>query len=152
MDFEDENRIFELDGEAAYIAVQFARLDVPAREGVAFALVKKLLAFNTADSFPQPYRGGAFVGEHGSWDRTVLNGYQVVFVPFADGKPSGKATPFVQGFVGADGSVYGRPVGVAFDSKGALIIADDVGNAVWRVSANKAAASAAPPPALPTQQ
>jgi glucose/arabinose dehydrogenase len=109
------------------------------------------LAFNTGDSFPQPYHGGAFVGEHGSWDRTVLNGYQVMFVPFADGKPSGKATPFVQGFIGADGSVYGRPVGVAFDSKGALIIADDVGNAVWRVSANKAAASATPPPTLTTQ-
>ena len=69
----------------------------------------------------------------------MLNGYQVVFVPFADGKTERKGDPFVQGFIGADGSVYGRPVGVAFDSKGALIIADDVGNAVWRVSANKAA-------------
>ena len=99
------------------------------------------LAFNTGDVFPQLYRSGAFVGEHGSWDRTVLNGYQVVFVPFANGKPSGKAIPFVQGFVGPDGSVHGRPVGVAFDSKGALIVADDVGNAVWRISADKTAAS-----------
>ena len=103
------------------------------------------LAFNTGDNFPNLYRGGAFVGEHGSWDRTVLNGYQVAFVPFSAGKPSGKAIPFVQGFIGTDGSVHGRPVGVAFDSKGALIIADDVGNAVWRVSANPKAATLGQP-------
>ncbi|MDB5597818.1 MAG: putative glucose/sorbosone dehydrogenase, partial [Hyphomicrobiales bacterium] len=104
------------------------------------------LAFNTGGSFPEQYRGGAFVGEHGSWDRTVLNGYQVAFVPFSAGKPSGKAVPFVQGFIGPDGSVHGRPVGVAFDAKGALIIADDVGNAVWRVSANPKAATLTHPP------
>jgi glucose/arabinose dehydrogenase len=103
------------------------------------------LAFNTGDSFPALYRGGAFVGEHGSWDRTVLSGYQVAFVPFSAGKTSGKAIPFVQGFIGADGSVHGRPVGVAFDSKGALIVADDVGNAVWRISANSKAATLSQP-------
>ena len=102
------------------------------------------LAFNTGDNFPEAYRGGAFVGEHGSWDRTVLNGYQVAFVPFASGKPNGKAVPFVEGFIGKDGSVHGRPVGVAFDAKGSLIIADDVGNAVWRVSASPRAASLQP--------
>lgn len=100
------------------------------------------LAFNTGNGFPAKYRGGAFVGEHGSWDRTVLNGYQVAFVPFADGKPAGKATPFVDGFIGKHGEVHGRPVGVAFDARGALIIADDVGNAVWRVRASGKSASA----------
>jgi glucose/arabinose dehydrogenase len=92
------------------------------------------LAFYTASGLPDSYRGGAFVGEHGSWNRDVLNGYKVVFVPFADGKPNGKAQDVVTGFLNNDGQARGRPVGLAVDKTGALLIADDVGNTVWRVS------------------
>ncbi len=92
------------------------------------------LAFYTADALPQKYRGGAFVGEHGSWDRQQLNGYKVVFVPFSGGRPNGKAEDVVTGFLNANGEARGRPVGVAVDKTGALLIADDVGNTVWRVT------------------
>jgi glucose/arabinose dehydrogenase len=93
------------------------------------------LTFYTADSLPNKYRGGAFVGEHGSWDRSQFNGYKVVFVPFNGGHPNGKAEDVVTGFLDADGQARGRPVGVAIDKTGALLIADDVGNTVWRVTA-----------------
>ena len=93
------------------------------------------LVFDTADGLPQRYRGGAFVGEHGSWDRPVFNGYRVVFVPFSGGHPNGKAEDVVTGFLDADGKARGRPVGLALDKSGALLIADDVGNTVWRVTA-----------------
>jgi glucose/arabinose dehydrogenase len=93
------------------------------------------LAFYTGSSLPQNYRGGAFIGEHGSWNRQNLNGYKVVFVPFNDGKPSGMAQDVVSGFLNDQGQARGRPVGVAFDKSGALLVADDVGNTVWRVSA-----------------
>ncbi len=92
------------------------------------------LAFYTGASFPAGFRGGAFVGEHGSWNRTSYNGYRVAFIRFADGKPIGKPITFVAGFLGPDLKARGRPVGVAIDRTGALIIADDVGNTVWRVS------------------
>ena len=92
------------------------------------------LVFYTADSLPQKYRGGAFVGEHGSWDRRIFNGYKVVFVPFSGGHPSGKAEDVVTGFLDADQHARGRPVGLAVDKTGALLVADDVGNTVWRVS------------------
>lgn len=92
------------------------------------------LAFYTGDSFPPMFRGGAFVGEHGSWNRTTFNGYKVVFIRFAGGKPVGAPATFVNGFIGPDGKARGRPVGVAVDRTGALLIADDVGNTVWRVS------------------
>jgi glucose/arabinose dehydrogenase len=116
------------------------------------------MAFDTGDSLPAQYKGGAFVGEHGSWDRPEFNGYKVVFVPFKDGQPSGKAQDVVTGFLNAQGEARGRPVGVALDKTGALLIADDVGNTVWRVSAaqqqsqaetpaeGKAVAEPAPPP------
>ena len=93
------------------------------------------LAFYTGTSFPEAYRGGAFVGEHGSWDRPKLNGYKVVFIPFKDGKPDGMAQDFATGFLNSDNKARGRPVGVAIDGSGALLIADDVGNTVWRVTA-----------------
>jgi glucose/arabinose dehydrogenase len=93
------------------------------------------LAFYTADTLPEKYRGGAFVGEHGSWDRPQLNGYKVVFVPFSGGQPNGKAEDVVTGFLNANGEARGRPVGLAIDKTGALLIADDVGNTVWRVTA-----------------
>ena len=92
------------------------------------------LVFDTGDGLPQKYRGGAFVGEHGSWDRPTFNGYRVVFVPFSGGRPNGKAEDVVTGFLDAEGHARGRPVGLAMDKTGALLIADDVGNTVWRVT------------------
>ena len=93
------------------------------------------LAFYTADALPAPYRGGAFIGQHGSWNRSVRAGYKVIFVPFADGRPAGPPADVLTGFVSAEGKAKGRPVGVAVDRAGALLVADDVGNAVWRVTA-----------------
>ena len=92
------------------------------------------LVFYTAANLPAHYRGGAFVGEHGSWDRPVLNGYKVVYVPFTDGHPSGPAEDFVSGFLDGE-KARGRPVALAIDTHGGLLIADDTGNSVWRVSA-----------------
>jgi glucose/arabinose dehydrogenase len=89
------------------------------------------LAFAPA-GWPAGYAGGAFIGEHGSWDRSVFNGYEVAFVPFSGGKPSGTKQHFLTGFI-ADGKAYGRPVGVGFGPDNALYVADDVGNVVWRV-------------------
>ena len=100
------------------------------------------MVFDTGNGLPEHYRGGAFVGEHGSWNRDVLNGYRVVFVPFSGGKPNGTAEDVVTGFVDADGHAHGRPVGVGLDKTGALLVADDAGNTVWRVtSANGPQAS-----------
>jgi len=93
------------------------------------------LTFYTGTNLPAHYRGGAFIGEHGSWDRYSPSGYKVAFVPFANGRPSGKAEDFVTGFLDTKkGKSFGRPVGLAVDKTGALLIADDVGNTVWRVS------------------
>jgi len=92
------------------------------------------LTFYTGTSFPPMFRGGAFIGEHGSWNRDQLNGYRVVFIRFAGGRPVGKPIDFERGFINDKGQAMGRPVGVTIDRTGALIIADDVGNAVWRVS------------------
>ena len=86
---------------------------------------------------PRYAGGGALIGEHGSWDRNPFNGYRVVFVPFAGGRPVGKPLDVVTGFVGADGKARGRPVGVAIARDGALLIADDLGNTVWRVTARR---------------
>ncbi len=91
------------------------------------------LAFGTAQT-PAAYQQGAFVGEHGSWDRGHLNGYKVVWVPFAGGKPTGKARDVVTGFVDAQNHARGRPVGLAIDRSGGLLIADDLANVVWRVT------------------
>ncbi len=93
------------------------------------------LVFSTGSTLPAAYQGGAFVGEHGSWDRTALNGYKVVYVPFANGHPSGAAQDVVTGFLNASNQARGRPVGLAMDTRGGLLIADDVGNTVWRVTA-----------------
>ncbi|MDR5740727.1 MULTISPECIES: sorbosone dehydrogenase family protein [unclassified Caballeronia] len=94
------------------------------------------LLFYTGDNLPAQYRGGAFIGEHGSWDRSPLSGYAVAYVAFENGKPVGAPKPIVTGFVTADEKeLRGAPVGLAQDRDGALIIADDAGNAVWRVTA-----------------
>jgi glucose/arabinose dehydrogenase len=92
------------------------------------------LVFYDGTALPPAYRGGAFVGEHGSWDRPALNGYKVIYVPFSGGRPSGMARDVVTGFIDGD-SAHGRPVGLAVDATGALLIADDVGGTVWRVTA-----------------
>jgi glucose/arabinose dehydrogenase len=95
------------------------------------------LAFYTGDKFPSPYKSGAYIGQHGSWNRSELSGYKVAFVPFSNGKASGKLQDFLTGFI-ADtekGEVYGRPVGVAVTPDGALLVADDVSSTVWRVAA-----------------
>jgi glucose/arabinose dehydrogenase len=89
----------------------------------------------TQTALPAPFANGMFIGEHGSWNRKPPVGYKVVFVPFAGGVPSGMPIDVLTGFVDARGEAYGRPVGVAIDGKGALLVADDVGNAVWRATA-----------------
>ena len=95
------------------------------------------LTFYTGKSFPAHYKDGVFVGQHGSWNRKPQAGYKVVFVPFEGGKAAGAVEDFLTGFLDADGKAQGRPVGVTVDASGALLVADDVGNAVWRVSPAK---------------
>lgn len=94
------------------------------------------LTFYTGNSFPEKYHNGAFVSLHGSWNRSELVGYQVAFIPFKDGKPSGKPEPFLEGFIGdKDKSiVYGKPVGLTIMKDGSLLVSDDGGNVIWRVS------------------
>jgi glucose/arabinose dehydrogenase len=99
------------------------------------------LAFDEKQLFPGQYAGGAFIGQHGSWNRSTFSGYQVAFVPFQNGKPSGDAEPFLSGFIANENNkeVYGRPVGVAF-TKNYLLVADDASNTIWcvKVKGNKA--------------
>jgi glucose/arabinose dehydrogenase len=97
------------------------------------------LTFNTGTLFPAPYQNGAFVGQHGSWNREPPSGYKVIFVPFFHGKPTGIPQDVVTGFLDAKGNAMGRPVGVAIDRSGALLVADDVGNKIWRVVPDKRA-------------
>ena len=92
------------------------------------------LAFSAGKRLPEKYRDGAFIGQHGSWNRRPRSGYKVIFVPFSDGEPSGKPLDILAGFIGQDDKAQGRPVGVAMDQTGALLVADDVGNTVWRVT------------------
>ncbi|MGB8855453.1 MAG: sorbosone dehydrogenase family protein [Burkholderiales bacterium] len=93
------------------------------------------LAWSGGTVLPKPFSQGMFVGQHGSWNRQPHSGYKVVFVPFENGKPSGSATiDVLTGFLSDDGNAFGRPVGVALDKQGALLVADDVGNAIWRVT------------------
>jgi len=93
------------------------------------------LAFGSGTLLPQQFRNGAFIGEHGSWNREPLSGYKVVFVPFEDGKPKGQPIDVLTGFVSKNQEeARGRPVGVAIDRAGALLVADDVGNTIWRVT------------------
>jgi hypothetical protein len=92
------------------------------------------LTFNSGGLFPPEMSNGAFIGQHGSWNRKPLAGYKVIFVPFAKGMPSGKPQDVLTGFLNNNGEAQGRPVGVAIDKQGALLVADDVGNAIWRVT------------------
>lgn len=92
------------------------------------------LAFNTAEGWPARFANGAFIGQHGSWNRRPPAGYRVIFVPFADGMPSGMPVDVLTGFLDEDERARGRPVGVVIDMRGALLVADDVGNTIWRVA------------------
>jgi len=97
------------------------------------------LVFYTKDAFPAKYRNGAFIAQHGSWNRKQLSGYKVVFVPFSKGKAVGKPEEFLGGFMVAgsrDSEVRGRPVGIALLPDGSMLVTDDVSNIIWRVSAN----------------
>ena len=95
------------------------------------------LAFSTKKSFPKKYQNGVFIAQHGSWNRTLLSGYRVVFVPFEDGKPAGKPEDFLTGFIiTADKKVHGRPVGITEMLDGSMLVTDDVSNTIWRVSAD----------------
>jgi len=93
------------------------------------------LAFYTRQAFPEKYRGGAFVGQRGSWNRSKFAGYRVAFVPFKDGKPAGPPEDFLGGFIANEDEVYGRPVGVAVAPDGALLVVDEPTNRIWRVAA-----------------
>jgi glucose/arabinose dehydrogenase len=93
------------------------------------------VSFSTPAMGPE-FAEGVFVGEHGSWNRSVPVGYKVIFVPFRDGRPAGEPIDFVSGFLVDDGNTRGRPVGVTVDPRGALIVADDLSNTVWRITRN----------------
>ncbi|GAB6140515.1 sorbosone dehydrogenase family protein [Methylosoma difficile] len=93
------------------------------------------LAFTKNTVWPAPFNNGVFIGQHGSWNREPRSGYRVIFVPFKNGKPFGMPLDVLTGFLSADGEAFGRPVGVVLDKQSALLVADDVGNTVWRVTA-----------------
>lgn len=100
------------------------------------------LVFSDAAVWTAPFDSGVFIGQHGSWNRNPPSGYRVVFVPFRGGKPHGEPIDVLTGFLSSDGEAYGRPAGVALDQRSALLIADDVGNTVWHVTASTAPAGA----------
>jgi glucose/arabinose dehydrogenase len=119
------------------------RVDPPRPDLVASAIVPDYalgshtaslgLAFYDNSTLPAPFRNGAFIGQHGSWNRSELSGYKVIFVPFRNGEPVGPAEDVLTGFVNDDGDAFGRPVGVEVTQSGELLVADDVGNTIWRV-------------------
>lgn len=92
------------------------------------------LASAEGNTLPARFAAGMFIGQHGSWNRKPHSGYEVIFVPFKEGKPAGEPIDVLTGFLSSDGKAYGRPVGVAIDKRGALLVADDVGNVVWQVT------------------
>jgi glucose/arabinose dehydrogenase len=130
----------------SYIGSHVDNRVAPRPDLVAKAIIPDLLlgahvaplqfAFYEGQQFPSSYRHGAFIAEHGSWNRRIRSGYQVVFIPFRNGLPAGDPTPFFSGFVPdpAGKNVYGRLVGVAVASDGSVLISDDGGNLIWRVS------------------
>ena len=95
------------------------------------------IQFSTGTTLPAEYRGGAFIAQRGSWNRSAFSGYKVMYVPFRDGKPEGEARDFLTGFMadGEKGEVHGRPVGVFQDQRGGILVTDDAGNSIWRVAA-----------------
>jgi hypothetical protein len=101
--------------------------DKVAFDSTRFAAALRLL--------PEQFRNGAFIGQHGSWNRNPRSGYKVIFVPFTNGRPADKSLDVLTGFIGSSGEALGRPVGVGIDRVGSLLVADDVGNVIWRVTA-----------------
>jgi glucose/arabinose dehydrogenase len=99
------------------------------------------LTFSSGMLLPESFRNGAFVGEYGSWNRKPASGYKVVFIPFSNGRPNGPPMDILNGFLAANGDARGRPVGVAIAKDGALLVADDVGNTVWRVTSSSSQAA-----------
>jgi len=104
------------------------------------------LAYYAGTALPAPFRDGMFIGQHGSWNRSEYSGYKVIFVPFRDGRPAGNPVDVLTGFLKSDGSgvAHGRPVGVAVDAQGAVLVADDTGNTIWRVSGSRRRLPSAP--------
>jgi glucose/arabinose dehydrogenase len=92
------------------------------------------LAWSGGNTLPPRFSEGMFVGQHGSWNRKPWSGYKVIFVPFSHGRPNGQPIDVLTGFLKPNGEALGRPVGVAVDKEGALLVADDVGNTIWRVT------------------
>jgi glucose/arabinose dehydrogenase len=121
-----------LNGEGKDLAAKALIPDVPAGPHTATLG----LAFYDKNAFPEKYRNGIFAGQHGSWNRSVISGYTVIFIPFKDGKPSGKAEDFLTGFIANRdrAQVYGRPVGVTVMNDGSLLVTDDGADVVWRIS------------------
>jgi glucose/arabinose dehydrogenase len=109
--------------------------DVPAGSHTASLGLAFYETQSGPNALPETYRGGAFIGQRGSWNRSQFAGYKVAFVPFEQGKPAGEPQDFLTGFIANENDVYGRPVGVAFMKDGTLLVADEPGNVVWRVSA-----------------
>ena len=107
------------------------------------------LAFYSGHLLPRRYIDGAFIGQHGSWNRKPRSGYKVIHVPFANGAPAGPPSDVLTGFLDADGNARGRPVGVAVDGRGALLVADDVGNVIWRVTPVATPVRTSVPPSTP---
>lgn len=102
------------------------------------------LAFGPASKLPERFTNGAFIGQHGSWNREPPSGYKVVFIPFSNGKPSGEPLDVLTGFLDGAGNALGRPVGVEVSKDGSLLVADDVGNTIWRVSGSGSTSDATP--------
>ena len=96
------------------------------------------LASSDGNKLPRMFETGMFIGQHGSWNRKPFSGYKVIFVPFVDGKPKGAPIDVLTGFISIENKAYGRPVGVTIDKSGALLVADDVGNTIWRITASTA--------------
>jgi len=94
------------------------------------------LAYARETALPTRFSHGMFIGQHGSWNREPRSGYKVIFVPFSDGQPMGEPIDVLSGFVLENGTAMGRPVGVAIDTHGALLVADDIGNTIWRVGSD----------------
>ena len=96
------------------------------------------LASSEGNKLPKTFENGMFIGQHGSWNRKPFSGYKVIFVPFVNGKPTGEPIDVLTGFISKENKAYGRPVGVTIDKAGALLVADDVGNTIWRVTNSSA--------------
>lgn len=126
-----QNKDPRMKGEGADLVAKAIVPDVPVGSHTA----SLGLVFYNKTKFPTKYHNGAFIGQHGSWNRSKLAGYKVMFVPFKDGKPSGKPEDFLTGFIDSESQVSGRPVDVTIAEDGSLLVNDDSGNVIWRVTA-----------------